>query len=80
MSDDKYAIGREAEKLLSNDAFIEALANIRGEYFERFCSLSHDDVERMKSINIAMIAIDKLESELKDLVITGNNAKKQLEK
>ncbi len=76
---DTYDIGKKAESLESNEAFIAAISNIKKRYFEKFCNISHDDVEGMKKVNLSMSAIDDLESELKDLIIDGNNAKKQPE-
>lgn len=77
-SNEKYDLGMKAEKLLANDAFNAALKNIRERNFEKFCRLDVDDIDAMKKINAEISSIDCIENELKDLILTGNKAKKNI--
>lgn len=77
---EKRRRGDEAEQLLRNDAFREALESIEKVYMSAWRSSDVYDIERRERAHVAVCLLDDLRNLLVDYVRQGAVARDRLEK
>jgi len=77
--EEEVARGREAQTVLNNSIFREAMVIMRGQMMEAFQKTKHDESEARDEIWRQMKIMDKFEDQLNAVMTTGKLGEKTLE-
>lgn len=64
----KLRLGDQAERLLSNDAFSEAMQRLKKNYIDKMINTPPEDVDARERAYIAVHVVQRLEDELKEML------------